>query len=464
MRYLQQCILLYCVISTTIASGQNWDSVGCGFNASVNTLYSDSTTSTLYAGGYFKYEMCDSTIVRRIAQFDGVKWDSVGSGWVNPSGPLQSATVYNDKLYAQPIAYNAFTGLATLGEWDGTSWSEFALMNGGASNMEVLNGDLYVMGTFDSIGGIYAKYIAKWNGSEWIDLQFGDYAVDGYGIFDAAFYQGELYVGGLFEDTTHYTNIAKWDGSKWVTVADGLGNGTFIGVNALEVYQNRLYIGGEFNKANGNPGNNIISWDGNQWHELGDGVGGVLYPGVASLQVHNDYLYAGGRFETAGDINAELIARWDGNQWCSLDADFPTDKTVYVLEVHNDTLYVGGNFYWVDSINVRYVAKYIGGEDLENCGAINSISEIPQQTISTFPNPFTTQTTITFQKPLFTTHNSQLHLFTPLGQKVSIKYSVTQNESKTIFHIDRGNLSSGVYFFQIISEEEIIASGKLVVQ
>ncbi len=454
-------LVLSFFIDDNFIQAQNWTSAGCGFNSGVNTLYSDSINNILYACGYFQITECDSIVVRRISQFNGVKWDSVGSGFVNPSGPMSAMTNYNGKFYACPIAYNAFTDLVTMGEWNGSNWIPFATTPGSVFNLKVLDNELYAMGTFDSIGGISAQYIAKWNGNEWIDLYFGDYETGGgYGIWDAIIYQGELYVGGLFRDSIDAVNIAKWDGTKWVTVGDGLGKGSIIGVYTLEVYHDELYAGGEFNKANGNPANYIARWDGNQWHEVGGGVSGVLYPSVLDMEVYHDYLYAGGKFKNAGGVPSELVARWDGNEWCSLETDFPEDNYVSALTVHNDTLIIGGSFYWVDSINVHKVAKYIGGEDLGNCGAINSTFEIPQQNISAHPNPFSQSVSISIP----CSQDCSLELFNTLGQKASIKYSVSENESRTIFHIDRGNLPSGVYFFQIISEGDIIASGKLVAQ
>ncbi len=447
-------ILLLCMISTGALS-QNWSPVGCGFNSGVNTLYSDTANNILYACGYFQHTECDSIIVRRIAQFDGIKWDSVGSGWVNPSGPMNGMTVYNGKFYAGPIAYDAFTDQITIGEWNDTSWTEFAFTNGSPLNMRVINGELYVMGGFDSIGGIYAKYIAKWNGNEWIDLDFANYAVDGYGIWDAIIYQGELYVAGLFEDTAHYTNIAKWDGSKWVTVGDGLGKGSIIGVYTLEVYHDELYAGGEFNKANGNPANYIARWNGSQWNEVGGGVSGVLYPSVLDMVVYHDYLYAGGKFKNAGGVPSELVARWDGNEWCSLETDFPEYDLVSAFAVHHDTLYVGGNFYWVDSINVHHVAKYIGGEDLENCGVINSTSEIPQSNLFVYPNPSSGD--IYFRWMQEHTEMIRIQLINTLGQ---VFYnSIWQvNQGQQQMSLPAASFPKGIYFLQMQSETNMRAA------
>lgn len=71
------------------------------------------------------------------------------------------------------------------------------------------------------------------------------------------------------------------------------------------------------------------------------------------------------------------------------------------------------------------------------------------------PNPFATSTSIT----LSNSQNFQLELYDLFGNKVLSK----EGKSQKIF-LERGNLSSGIYFYQLIVNNRSINLGKLVIQ
>ncbi len=85
--------------------------------------------------------------------------------------------------------------------------------------------------------------------------------------------------------------------------------------------------------------------------------------------------------------------------------------------------------------------------------------EIPTS-FSISPNPFTTRTTITFQNSKSLIQNLELQLFDVLGKKYFTDYSISNNS----FILKRNDLPSGIYFFRILSENEILVSGKIVAQ
>jgi len=90
-----------------------------------------------------------------------------------------------------------------------------------------------------------------------------------------------------------------------------------------------------------------------------------------------------------------------------------------------------------------------------------SVSEIKNESlISVFPNPFSIQTTLHTDNLL---HNATLTIYNCYGQ--TVREEIINNQSTII---NRGNLSSGLYFYKAIGGKgqgtsEAIATGKLVI-
>ncbi|MDQ3190884.1 MAG: ice-binding family protein [Bacteroidota bacterium] len=88
--------------------------------------------------------------------------------------------------------------------------------------------------------------------------------------------------------------------------------------------------------------------------------------------------------------------------------------------------------------------------------SINKITE--NKTVEIFPNPFTNSTTITFDN-IDNINKVELRLYNTLGKEVMNK-NITSNSTS----IDTSNLTSGVYFYKVIGDNQIIKSGKLISQ
>ncbi len=80
-----------------------------------------------------------------------------------------------------------------------------------------------------------------------------------------------------------------------------------------------------------------------------------------------------------------------------------------------------------------------------------------ESNISVFPNPFFAQTTFTINNQ--TIKNAQLCLYDLMGREFK-KIGISGSK----YQLERENLISGVYFYQIISENKTVASGKLLVE
>ena len=99
----------------------------------------------------------------------------------------------------------------------------------------------------------------------------------------------------------------------------------------------------------------------------------------------------------------------------------------------------------IATVNPVHIDKTLG---IKNIGDKNKFN--------VFPNPFTSQTTISFSKEL---KNATLKIVNLVGKEVK-----TLHFSGTQLIIEKGDLIAGVYFIQVFSEKELIGNEKLEIQ
>jgi len=136
---------------------------GTGFNKPVFAL--TQYNGELYAAGMFTASGDNSTALNHVAKWNGTQWQQVGEGLNDTVW-----TIYVDSLTNKLYAGGAFTqtGLGIqakhLAEWTGTNWQEV----GGGTNSDVFclyskDSNLYIGGLFTQVGtGISANHIACW--------------------------------------------------------------------------------------------------------------------------------------------------------------------------------------------------------------------------------------------------------------------------------------------------------------
>src|SRR6185436_13831417 len=139
---------------------------------------------------------------------------------------------------------------------------------------------LYVGGLFSTVDGVAASRIAKWDGQNWSPLGSG--LPGGYENADDLIVHDDglsggpaLYMSGAFDSVggVPASRVARWDGSNW----SALGSGVVADHLCLAVFDEgagigtSLFVGG-VQSAGGNPVNGIARWDGSRWSGLDDGV------------------------------------------------------------------------------------------------------------------------------------------------------------------------------------------------
>ncbi len=248
---------------------------------------------------------------------------------------------------------------------------------GSVESIAISGNDIFVGGTFTSIGNISANNIARYNraSNTWSPLGGGVNS----SVAALAVVGNDLYVGGRFTVATNpggatvpVTCIVKWNlsTSTWSPLgASGTNNNGVNGdVLAIAASGTNIYIGGGFNLAR-NTGSNTVSangvarWNGTSWAALGrdSGAGGngVFSPGtyqVYSLAVAGSDLYVGGSFtktqnSNGSSISTNCIAKWNigAEMWSALGAGQGAkangvDGDVLAIVVNGTEVYIGGTF------------------------------------------------------------------------------------------------------------------------
>ncbi len=276
------------------------------------------------------------------------------------------------------------------------------------------NGDLYAGGYFTSADGQTAKYIARWDGSQWHDVGGG---MNHY-VYDLLVYDGKLIAGGVFDTVNGEPmgHVAAWDGVSWTPLGAGINRRP--GITDMIIYDSDLIVAGIFDSAGSVATPNMAKWNGTSWEAFGpdggfgframtvfrgdlilsnapdggfsrwDGSTWTTIPvpmnrNIYCLDVYDDQLIAGGFFVTAGEDTVNHIIAWDGTNWSALDGgvgpEYAKGSNVSVQSLYNyqNDLIVGGNFTLAGGDTANFIARWdgvswhpigggMGGDDYED--------------------------------------------------------------------------------------------------
>jgi hypothetical protein len=326
--------------------GSSWISIGTTSGESVNTRIHALTfddNGNLYAAGHIY--LINNVYANEIARWDGAAWDSLGAG-IAPGPVYDLAYDHAGNLYACGGFLQA-GGIKTnrIAAWNGSVWSDLGTGAMSLNSNRIIvavcdrQGDLYIAGEIDSMVGVNAGNIARWDGGAWSALGSGTNGLVSSLSFDI---DGNLYAGGSFTmaggDTSRY--VAKWDGTSWSRFGKGLTGVPLLCCDS----SGNLFAGGLFTGPGGIPGYDIVQWESDHWSTRGTGMDGVVF-GTALDSSGN--LYLCGTFTTIGGVAAMHIAKWDGSSWSALGSGIGTGINDLVVALATDSrgnVYAGGRF------------------------------------------------------------------------------------------------------------------------
>ena len=231
-------------------NGVSWKKIGDDFDDIVKVIKGDMH-GNIYAGGNFTKN--GETNLNHIAKWNGTEWIALGEGIETPV--LAIAFDRSGILYAgggrETVQYSS------VFKWDGLNWESigsFGRVNGALMTSLTFDskGNLYAGGNFWEVDGKEIYNLAKWNGKTWSAIDgkincVSDYS--NYCIETLAFDSNDnFYAGGYFYgiNGSFSPNFAKWNGTEWVDVNGGT-NGS---VHAFAIDENNdVFVGGDFSAA-----------------------------------------------------------------------------------------------------------------------------------------------------------------------------------------------------------------------
>lgn len=188
------------------------------------------------------------------------------------------------------------------------------------------------------------------------------------------------------------------------------------------------------------------SEEGNANHVIVDPNGNCIVTGAKQV-TH------GG--STAVMVPAAFISKVDRNGTLLQEQIFDNlaDNSSRAVRHTSDGNFViaGSHGYGLGDQNRGYVVK---------TGYTLSTVAVEKETaiISVFPNPFHTETIISIEEGNY--NQLQLEVYDALGRSINVVYS---EDTKRIV-LSKGNLEAGVYWFRLLGDDEVVGTGKLVVQ
>ncbi|MBL8765015.1 MAG: hypothetical protein JNM07_12170 [Phycisphaerae bacterium] len=334
-----------------------WAAMGSGIsagstNAFVTSIlpYAVGSPSGLVVAGFFD-RAGGVNGTRSIAVWTGSAWQAfpVNPVATSPASIWAMSTWPNDptnqnRLYVGGAGLADIAGTPSNGiqAWNGAAWAPVATVNGPFSptvfSLAVFDDGsgpkLYAGGRFNSIGGLSAQVIARWDGTTWSKVGAGLVATDvNFAQISAmtVFNDGTgpaLYVaGGYFRcpgGGQTQTSVAKWNGSTWTRVGQNVG-GYIYGLTGFnDGTGNALYLGGTAVPTVGY----VARLESGSWTVVDGGLTGSVggnFPSCFSLLAWDKRLVVGGDFTAAGSTAARGIVF---RKACPCPGDYNHDGVV----------------------------------------------------------------------------------------------------------------------------------------
>jgi hypothetical protein len=347
--------------------GGSWSLVGAshpqpglGGSSMLKTM-ALSSNGDIYLGGVFS-EFA-ALHARNIVRFDRIRWLALGPGQGSLPAypdlkPAVMASGADNSLYFGMVksydlsVYQLKNGsLTQLGPTFYSTYTDDNLTGLAVDRV----GNLYVGGSFATIGGVTVNNIARWDGTQWQPMQGG---LDGRVRALALDPAGNLYVGGIFYHAGDMPvdGLAIWGPLGWEKpFGPGLACNENCGIHTLawDPVHYQLYIGGVVATPAG--WRQVLVWDPFSGYY---GITGNPYSDVKAMVVDaNGHLFVG--FSNSYSASPGL-AEWDGTSWSK-----PGNITQVVRSLTADSkgnVYVGGDFTQMNGQTVNYITHFDGSQ------------------------------------------------------------------------------------------------------
>lgn len=392
--------------------GTNWHPLGAGLSVTSAVSPAVATLAVLaddlYAGGLFVRS--GEVFLPGLARWDGTNWSDVPG--VALADVRQLLVHEGALLVAGNIRFNDDTNCYAVARWNGATWEAFdsRIPSAGVGGCVAASGnEIFISGSFSSLGGQPVSYNARWDGATWQPLP----GLTNQSFWALTAHAGQLYGSGYFTSIggTGATNLARWDGNNWWPVGGGfdeppdslisasngllaIGSFKLIGNTAVDCVarwdgaewqpvgldtwtgnespihacltdDSRLFAVGYFSSVQGQRAGHAAHWSGTEWLPVVVSNSLAITDGflsVFSLAADAESLFAGGVYSEPFGPAGRAVWQLKSNSWAKLGGDFKSDGSpvLWNLTVHAGQLYVGGNFTNAGGTTARNLARWDG--------------------------------------------------------------------------------------------------------
>ncbi len=414
---MKKLLVLLAMLFAMNASGQ-WVQIS---NPGTYTMSLAISGANLFAGTYDNYISPHGAV--SISTNYGTSWSQTA---------LNDNIVYS-LLVSGPNLFAGVYGGVYLSTNNGSSWTA---VNNGISNYYITN--LAISGTNLFAGGyqpglVCEIFLSTNSGTNWTSVSSGlpyshvnTIAVSGTNIFAGFSYDSGIRL------TTNY-------GTNWIAVNNGL---TGLTVKSIAVIGTKLFAT-SFNYSNNSGCGVFMSINnGTNWTSVNNNLPNLK---VNTLAISGTYLIAG------CDSGVYISSNYGGN-WSNINLGFPYGTSVAMLYTTNNYLFATTTTQLNNNLWRRPISEILGVNN------INTQSPSKYSLSQNYPNPFNPVTIIRFSIPAVDSRlrgNDRvlLKVYDILGKEVQtlVNESLQPGTYETSF--DGSSLTSGVYFYKLITNE-----------
>lgn len=289
-------------------TGSAWSPFGGSFNIAPRAVV-ELANGDLVVGGPFS--SVAGVPIAGVARWNGSAYSPLGTG-ISGTVEALAVMGNGDLMVGGSFQTAGGVFSPGLARWNSSVWismgsflewnpaSPLGYDYGTVRCLAVLaNGDLVIGGRFSNAGGVAARSIVRWNGVAYLPFGSGAASTSPPPETWCVRASGNGFVaGGSFQsmDGVPANGIARWDGSAWSSLGSGVGaNGTVRTV--LELPQGDLLVGGWFSSAGGTAAVCLARWNGNSWASVAGGANAEVH----SLALHGIDVYCSGVFTIVGN-------------------------------------------------------------------------------------------------------------------------------------------------------------------
>jgi hypothetical protein len=422
--------LLLLISSVSQAQTHEWFSLSEEVNESVTDL-------TIFQGKLIvagAFTQTGTVSNNNIAAWDGANWSNLGTGFpATMTSVVNEIIVHSDSLFVVGLEMTSGGIVVTnkIEVWDGMNWTNIGQANDIINTIEIYDGEVYVAGKFDTIDGIQAKGIAKWNGSVWENLGDGlRYNSIYSNVIDLHVYDNVLFATGIIDSAGDISceGVAFWNGSTWLTIpsASFLSNYNMFMVewNGELLFGSTAYVGPDYLSVD------IFRWDGIAFSLFSSQ--NMSY--VLDFEIHEGNLYCSG-----GNVfdYGSTVRLWDGSNWVTIGTGLMSD--VDAICSFNGELYAGGWFNETNGSDHNFLARY---------AELNSVGELSDKVeFKFFPNPTHSYTNFSFV--LRERAELSIDIIDSQGRTVKTLGTKMFNQGEQQILLDLTDLIHGIYFVKV---------------